>query len=72
MDLNWGNTTIYHPDPWAALLLDQTINYSLVIIHNALYFFGNFIINGMIEAPLTQLLNYYQYPIQFVSPFAGQ
>ena len=47
VDLDFGETAFWHSDPWAALLLDQTMCYMLVIVHNALYFAGGFIINGM-------------------------
>lgn len=72
IDLRWGNTTITHPDPWAALLLDQAIAYSLVISQNAIYFFGDYIVNALIEAPLTQLLNYYQIPVHIMNPLSIQ
>lgn len=34
----------------------------MVIVQNAMYFFGDVILNGMLEHPLAQLLNYYQFP----------
>lgn len=52
-DLKWGETKIYHENWMLALLFDQWINFTLIIIQNSLYFLGDAIMNGMLEPPLT-------------------
>ena len=37
---------------------------SVKILQNSIYFLGAPILNGMIEHPMTQALNYYQLPIK--------
>jgi len=72
IDLNWGHSQFYHENAFAALIFDQTIHYLMVIVQNALYFMGEIILNGMLEPPLTQGLNYYQLPFGLKGPFNGQ
>jgi len=71
-DLKWGETRIYHENWFAALMLDQWIKFVQIIIQNSLYFLGDYIMNGMLEPPLTQLVNYYQLPIHLGQAFTGQ
>ena len=62
-DLKWGETKIYHENWFAMIMLDQWVKLTMVIIQNSMYFLGDYIMNGMLEPPLTQLANYYQIPI---------
>lgn len=51
-----------HENLLMKVLLDPWLEYVMVIVQNAMYFFGDVILNGMLEHPLAELLNYYQFP----------
>jgi hypothetical protein len=72
VDLQWGETKFYHENFALAFLFDQWINFTLIIVHNALYFLGDAIMNGMLEPPITDIMNDYQLPIQVPSFWMGQ
>lgn len=55
-----------------ALLLDGWIRYVMTIIQNATYFFGDLILNQMLEAPLTRILDFYQLTLTLPPYFKGQ
>lgn len=71
-ELNWGETTVYHDNFLLALMFDQWIKFTLIIMQNSMYFMGNYILNGMLEPPLTQFLNFYQVPLHLNNFFPGQ
>lgn len=69
---NFGKTRIYHETWWISLLLDSSIEYVLVICQNALYVFGTLILNDMVEAPMTRILDFYQLNLDLPPLFKGQ
>lgn len=71
-DLSWGNTKFYHENWMLAVLFDQWINFTLIIVQNSIYFLGDAIMNGMLEPPLTQFMNDYQLPLTLNDFFKGQ
>lgn len=71
-DLKWGESKIYHENWFAMIMLDQTVKLTMIVIQNSLYFLGDYIMNGMIEPPMTQLANYYQFPVHLPQAFNGQ
>jgi hypothetical protein len=72
VDLSWGKSKFYHENFFLAFLYDQWINFTLIIVQNSLYFMGDAIMNGMLEPPITQLLNDYQMPLTLGTFFPGQ
>lgn len=61
---SWGETTVYHENKWAGFLLDPTLRYFMIMIKNAFLFLGDVILNGMLEPPMTKILNNYQFPLK--------
>lgn len=55
-----------------SLLLDGWIRYMMVIIQNASYVLGDLILNHMLEAPLTRILDFYQLTLTLPPFFKGQ
>jgi len=55
-----------------ALLFDQWVKFTLVIIQNSLFFLGDYILNGMIEPVMSEWLNSYQVPLHLDDFFKGQ
>jgi hypothetical protein len=51
--LKWGTSKFYHENKLLALLCDQWISFTMIIIQNSMFFLGDFIMNGMLEPPLT-------------------
>ena len=71
-NLQWGETAFYHENFLLAVIFDQWIRFTLIIIQNSLYFLGDQIMNGMIEPVMTDFLNNYQFPLHLNDFFKGQ
>jgi hypothetical protein len=71
-DLSWGKSKFTHDDWFFALILDNWTKFMMVIIQNAIYFLGDYIFTGMLEPPLTQLMNQYMLPIHLPIMAPGQ
>ena len=48
------------------------VKYIMVIVQNSIYFLGDYILTGMLEPPLTKILNNYQLPVHLGNFFEGQ
>ena len=71
VSLNWGQSSFYHENFLLAMLFDNLIKQSLIIVQNAVYYFGDVILNSMLEPVMTKIFYYYQIPIHLAPLFDG-
>ena len=72
IDIKFGNSYFYHDNVIVAFIMNQFVEFAIVIIENSTYFVGQYIFTSMLGPVMTSFLNEYQLEMNIKDIFPGQ
>ena len=70
IDIKFGNSYFYHDNAIVAFIMNQFVEFAIVVIENSTYFVGQYIFTSMLGPLMTSFLNNYtvNFPIKDILP----
>lgn len=71
VEIQFGNSYLYHDNKMVAFLMHQVIYYSIVMVENSAFFIGGYLFSKMLGPIFDQMLGNYETTVHMPSIFRG-
>jgi len=72
IDIKFGNSYFYHDNAFVSFIMNQFVEFAIVIIENSTYFVGQYIFTSMLGPVMTSFLNEYTLTLPISDILPGQ
>lgn len=72
IDINFGQSYLYHNNPITAFIMHQYLMFGIVVIEDSIWFIGTFVLSHMLGPIMDDFLNHYMWKFTFPTMIRGQ